>query len=83
MGDSNDPDRPRISIASRRNISYPYGDSNSPNAAEIPSRTGNISYPYGDSNALVFRTVLHVFLGNISYPYGDSNLDAATAVIAT
>ena len=36
----------------RRNISYPYGDSNINGRAIVYPLVRNISYPYGDSNRL-------------------------------
>ena len=56
----------------RRNISYPYGDSNLRNCVSVGLPfPRNISYPYGDSNSA--SCVLIPSYRNISYPYGDSN----------
>ena len=56
-----------------RNISYPYGDSNTVVVVLYFDDIGNISYPYGDSNRIVPSLACHIITGNISYPYGDSN----------
>ena len=60
----------------RRNISYPYGDSNINGRAIVYPLVRNISYPYGDSNQVSAFYSKHPFSVTFHTPMGTATPDA-------